>query len=443
MVRLVVATVVLVALATTGRATADPMRKVLIETEPAGAVVYLNAKEDGVACQPTPCEVNAPVGETPMIIEKDGFAPVIDSLVVARGGRAPKVKFTLEATSGTLDVSVTGTSDAMVKVDGKTKGKAPGQIVVDSGTHHVVVISGDKTLYDDTVAVDPGETAQIKAVMPDAVPGPPPHDPTENPLGTEKTGGDVTTTGPGPERPPFITVSAAFDVGFRQFNYTNPQMPMTGPDNVGSDSEGGQLLAGPVVEFFPMRAFGVDFLPNLSLYGRVEFGLNQQAVLAPNIIMDTPPTSFWRSYEVSLRNRWIVGDSVGIDAIAGYTQDQYEFSGNGSDIALIPDANYQSVEIGARGTLMTSTLDPYIEVANRIVLSGGQEQTRFIQASANGLHAALGIAAHFGKIRAKVGGEITSYSWTFSNNGQPGKGYSATGAVDTIELISISVGYAY
>src|SRR5262249_8470978 len=39
-------------------------KKVRIETTPAGATVYLNAKEDGIACKPTPCDVEVPSGET-------------------------------------------------------------------------------------------------------------------------------------------------------------------------------------------------------------------------------------------------------------------------------------------------------------------------------------------------------------------------------------------
>src|ERR1041384_5033154 len=44
--------------------------KVTIETEPPGAKVYFGLKEDGEVCT-TPCTIDAPVGETAIIVEAE------------------------------------------------------------------------------------------------------------------------------------------------------------------------------------------------------------------------------------------------------------------------------------------------------------------------------------------------------------------------------------
>src|SRR5689334_11747587 len=53
--------------------------KVTIETEPPGAKVYFGLKEDGEVCT-TPCTIDAPVGETAIIVEAENRRPVIESL---------------------------------------------------------------------------------------------------------------------------------------------------------------------------------------------------------------------------------------------------------------------------------------------------------------------------------------------------------------------------
>src|SRR5262249_61749524 len=78
--------------------------KVTIETDPPGAKVYFGLKEDGAVCT-TPCTVDAPIGETPIIVEAENRRPVIENLVVPRKTARPmKVHYTLEPAVGTLIV---------------------------------------------------------------------------------------------------------------------------------------------------------------------------------------------------------------------------------------------------------------------------------------------------------------------------------------------------
>ena len=58
---------VLGALVVASAASAAPKKRVKIDSDPQGATVYFNSKEDGPVCQ-TPCETDAPVGDTPISI---------------------------------------------------------------------------------------------------------------------------------------------------------------------------------------------------------------------------------------------------------------------------------------------------------------------------------------------------------------------------------------
>jgi len=77
---------------------------------------------------------------------------------------------------------------------------------------------------------------------------------------------------------------------------------------------------------------------------------------------------------------------------------------------------------------------------SRAQLAWNQSRKWFSQgATANGLRAALGTTASFGKLGGRVEASLTRYSWTFKNDGTAG----ANGASDSIKLISVVLGYAY
>src|ERR1043165_5462626 len=88
--------------------------KVTIETEPPGAKVYFGLKEDGEVCT-TPCTIDAPVGETAIIVEAENRRPVIESLVVRKSARPMRVQYKLEPAVGTLIVQ--GGGGATIKLD--------------------------------------------------------------------------------------------------------------------------------------------------------------------------------------------------------------------------------------------------------------------------------------------------------------------------------------
>ena len=54
-----------------------PTRKVQVESDPPGATVYLNDPSEGELCK-TPCTIDAPIGETPIILQLENYEPLFE-----------------------------------------------------------------------------------------------------------------------------------------------------------------------------------------------------------------------------------------------------------------------------------------------------------------------------------------------------------------------------
>jgi hypothetical protein len=431
MARVLAAAALVVAAAHT--AAAAPSRKVQVESDPPGATVYLNDPSDGALCE-TPCAIDAPIGKTPIILQREGYEPMFDTLVVARGSKKMVARFTLVSAVGALVVK--GAPDgATVSVDEKDKGKTPDKIEVESGSHHVVVTAKGKKLFDDFVNVDTGSDTEIVANASSADLGPP------DVGGGDGSGGEIHKEVPQTPRGPrqrFITAGIEADVGFRRFDFVNPRGKLGA--NSG-ESEDGNVVAGPAIEFWPAELLRLDYLRGLSVFVRFQFGLNHQVLTTVDMSGATVPAgaqTSWSSLEASIRHRWIVADTVAIEASGGFVRDVYGFETDNEMVhSTVPDTDYKSLRIGVRLAL-TGDVAPYITAENRLVLSGGYLATQYMDAHASGLHAAAGVMIHSGALTAKVEGEITSYSWTFSEQDP-----NADGANDKVFGFAALVGYQY
>jgi len=425
--------VVCLALAHRGATAGGKTSKVTIETEPPGAKVYFGLKEDGEICT-TPCTVDAPIGETPIIVEAENRRSIIENLVVPRRTARPlRVTYKLEPALGA--VVVEGGAGGTIKIDDEDKGKAPGRIDgVLAGAHHIVIEKNGKAIYDDFVEIEAGRDA---TVTPPAVAEPAAAHPDGPALATTT----VATAPSPPRRTPAIAVAGVMDFGARQFTYSNNTTPATQRDN----RESGQLLAGPVVELWPTTLLGLGVLPGLALYGRFEFGLNSQPVAIVSqtgMRTQTSMSTVWQSLEVSLNHRWTIASTGTVEVGGGYVQERYQFNGDAADIANVPDAAYNAVRIGGRASLLLGAFEPYVVLENRLVLSGGEMDKRYpLGASATGEHFALGASLRYGHIEARLEGGLTRYSWTFKPD--TGATFQADGGTDVIENATLSIGYTY
>jgi hypothetical protein len=145
--------------------------------------------------------------------------------------------------------------------------------------------------------------------------------------------------------------------------------------------------------------------------------------------------------EFSLRYRHRFAEKFTAEAGVGYVRDQFQFEGNSQDVELVPDVDYQSVRLGIRGSVLLGALEPYVQLENRVVTSGGKLATRFEQAEASGYRMGAGINARKGSLLARVEGSLTNYSWDIT--AAAGADKIATGATDSIQQIQLAVGYQY
>jgi len=420
-----------------GVAAAAPLKEVLIETNPGGATVYLNDKEDGPACKPTPCSVKVPVGETTVIIELPGHKPVVENITVGAKTKQPKFPFTLTAATGSIVLK--GPSGVIVRMDDVEKGKVPASFDAPAGEHTFTWYQGNKQVYQRKVTVGDGEEIELAYTPSKAGGETKKAEKKKEPPAEPATSIGETSEPAAPARAarstPFVSVGLAFDVGFRQFTYQDASEDA-------DENEGGNMRAGPVIELYPTTLLGIGALPGLAVVARFEQGLNKQEVEFVEGGAVGAKT-YWQSFEVSLRQRWQVGDSAKLDVGAGFVRDRYQFEG---ELGNLPDADYRAVRIGGAASLDFGGLNPYIRAEERIVLDGtsGKLPGRFTggASTANGIHGALGVAFMIGPTDIRLEGAITRYAWQFKPDATRDM-FTANSAVDLIEHVQLTAGYAY
>lgn len=432
--------VALLVLGTMGTAAAAK-KKIQIVSKPAGASVYVGSLEAGEKCK-TPCPVEVDDGDQ-VILDLEGYRPKSDAIVIGRRERAPyKRSYNLVPSVGTLKID--GPAGADVYVDGKEGGKLPYEADVSSGTHRVQVKLDGQDLYVDAVEVAEDDVKAITVDGKKKVAAKPKPEPEEDPI---KDPDDTTpairkTTKPSVSREgSLFALSAALSVGFRSFEYRNVK-PMTVRQDLGPESEGGQVLAGAQLEIWPGRLVGVRPLRGFALVGRFQYGLNSQTVVEDENNAALGARTFWTSLEVTARQQFLIAGKFVAEVNLGYAGDQHQFEGLDSDIAKVPDAYYQSLKIGGRVAILVDKLEPYLAAENRIVMSGGPLAKRFDSTGGSdvtGFRGALGVGVKLGNITGRVEGSLTRYSWTFADNGMT----DTNGAVDSIKQVSITAGYAY
>jgi hypothetical protein len=427
--RLGVAAAVLAIAAT---ASAGPKKKVRIESDPPGATVYFNSKEDGPVCT-TPCTVDAPVGDTPIIVELENHKQLFENLVVT-AKKPVVVKYKLLPAIGMINVK--GPAGARITVDEEDKGKAPAKFEVPAGSHTVVLTLDDKKVATEFVDVASNDEVTVEGKAVASTKPKVEETPIEetNPATSETSTSTSTTVAPVRTRGPYVSLAVAMDIGFRSFEYDNPVST-----NLPPEKEGGQVLVGPVVEVWPGTLAGVRALRGLSLLVRFGYGVNSQPV--KQSMMSTSAKTFWRAFEASLRHRWNFSD-FGLEVGGGFARDQYQFEGMVQDIDLVPDADYKTVRLGGKASVRLGSIEPYFSIENRIVLSGGTIEKRFDSASANGVRAVLGAEARFGGLNLRLEGAINYYVWTFETQSSMAT-FRADGATDSVKFITAAIGYAY
>lgn len=423
-----------------GEARAEVKREVPIESEPPGAEVYLNSKDEGSICT-TPCTIKAPVGESVLIVELAGHVSKMERLVVPKRGKPAAVKLKLLRALGT--VTVKGPAGAAIRIDGEDMGKAPASLEVEAGPHTVALAVAGKQVLQELIEVVQNDEVVVRSPDATASTEPPadPDPPVEGGVGDRAAPARAA-------RGPIVAVSAIFDFGFRDFRYDNGVSET--PTGVAAN-EGGVITGGPMIELWPGALLGRPLLRGFSLMGRLQFPINRQAINGETAGLMGNNKSVWQSLEISARHRWTIAKRGTIEASTGFVRDQYDYEDitEPTDRDLLPIATYASIRIGVRGSLLfpvsVGLIEPYLTGENRIVLTGGSTiEDRFTRSAdvSSGLRGTAGVRATRGRFGAQIEGSLTRYAWTFKFESNDDR-FRADGAVDLNKSISAALTFAY
>lgn len=438
--------------ATSGVALAGKPRKVHIESEPTGAVVYLNNENEDDAGQ-TPLDIQLAPGTYDIILKLNDYKTQYTTLEVPKPTRRDKkkpVEITVQLEPATALIEVVGApTDATVQIDKMPKLEVkdyPDGFDVPAGGHAVVVEVDGKALFNDFVEVeaDKIKTITVRGKITVAGGGDGGGD------GDGDGGGDgdgdggrgttvTTTVVPSRARTgPIFAVGPMVEVGWRDFTYqgmkTSGTLPIT---------QSGEALIGLAIDINPFRLTGFRPLHPLAIVLAGGFGV-PQAVADDTGTLGTDLKTFWQRFQAGLRYRFGLG-AVDLDLEAGYGGYVYRFSGNTNDIDRLPDASYQCVRIGGRLGIKIAggMVEPYVGGENRAVVSGGEIQDRFRNgASAQGyaFRGGLDLALASGKLTGRLEFNYGKFEWTFKPDPPD---FMVTGGTDTLYHLGFVLGYAY
>ncbi len=430
-------------------------RKYKVESTPAGATVYIDDVQNGAKCE-TPCTLEVPLTAQTLIIQLAGYEAELMPIEVTRGKRAVPISVTLKTAVGVIRVDAP--KGATVRVNDQAKGKvgtAPLEVEVPAEPTSVVITYNGKTqselveveagtqvdvVFKAGTAAGAGTGAGSTAVAAsggdgdgETGDGEPGDDETaevtDGPTDTGEETGEATPA----QAEPRIEGGLAFDIGFRRFAYSGGAMPF---------NNSGQAVLGPAVEVWPGRLLGVTPLRGLSLFARVQFGINSQKVTRENMgtVTDVGASTLWGAIEVSVRQKFIVGGSFGAEVSAGFVRDQVEFNAdNQTAFDMVPSADYKSIRIGARLSYVAK-FEPYLGGEYRSVMSSGDLGARADQSTTSGYAMRAGVRTRFGSIGARAEFSYAKYTWQFESSGAMPV---PQGADDTIMWLGAFAGYGF
>jgi hypothetical protein len=451
-----VALVVLGVLGTAGDATAAKKRKVRITSDPPGAMIYIEKgdkppEDDGYLGE-TPVNTELPPGQYYLRAELKGYVDGYAELSVAKPTRRDKAAATTTVTltkaQGLLLVEG-APDDAMVKIDEEGEpfpvAETVDGYVIPVGAYQVFVTSKGKQIHSQFIVIDSGEqkvvkvrTKKVAAVDPEDGGG---GGDDGSDGGDDGTGTTVTRTLTPPVKRtgPIFAVGPLVEVGWRDFKY---QGNVTTDTNLDARQDGEALL-GVAIEINPFRITSVRAFHPLAIVLAGGFGIPQK--VESNGELGSNLTTFWQRLQAGLRYRFGLG-AIDLDLEAGYAGYIYRFSGDTGDIDRVPDASYQTIRFGGRLGVRVAggALAPYVGGENRVVMSGGALETRYMSGGSDtqgySFRAGFELKLWNGKLLSRLEGTYSKFDWTFKNaTGM----YVATGGTDLLYGLSMVIGYAY
>jgi hypothetical protein len=134
-------------------------------TDPPGATLYIDRKDLGSRGE-TPLSLGVGRGQYRVLIEMDGYEPVISAPMAVTAGDRRKIELTLNSVLG--GVSVEGTAGAEIRVDredGPARARVPAKIPLRPGLHRLFVSAPGKKTREVPVEVRARQSVQVRAQL--------------------------------------------------------------------------------------------------------------------------------------------------------------------------------------------------------------------------------------------------------------------------------------
>lgn len=427
MPRLLVVLVVLTALAGLATPAAAQQRGVRVTSTPSGAMVYVGDKEQGPVGV-TPILLKLKPGEHGLIIELEGYTPVVQQVKVPKGkGPAIDVAVTLVPAVGALVVSGDVALGATVRIDDVERGKVPLRVELEAGAHHVQVATDPP--YEEFVEIKPGDERTLLVTL--APPPPPP------PV--------VVDTGPARGKP-LVAVRVGTELGWRRVRYEGADDRNTQPYSSGTVAG---VRLDVVLAPWRLSRQARRIWPLALVVGGTFAPVADAAVPED----DATAEVYWRSMDVGLRYRLpLLQGKLAVGFEGGWSRNLYQFRVPLEAVleARLPDVDYQMVRLGARVEHVRGPLTGWFGLDNRIVVGGGTIEARYEPADAGGFGLRLGVLGRLLGDRLEVGAEygLERYGWELTPDPPPANpdrdpGHRATSATDTFHGVKLWVGSHY
>jgi PEGA domain-containing protein len=414
---LAVMAAVLLALLAPGAAQAAKTYVVRVESEPTGATVYVDDKENGPAGT-TPADISMTAGEHTLIVELEGHETSFATVVVKKSGKRQSVQVDLEPVAMAI-IAVTApsgdpASGAKILLDGAEVGVVPAEIQAEPGPHQVQVTRAGSPPFEAWIEVIAGETSNVEATLAAGAPRPAPRPASDTPAA-------AVSDKPAPFRPTLAGAGVGVEFLWRRFSY---QDPMT--ENLRPFEADGVPAVVVDAELYPWHALEEPKVLR-SLYAtlRLALGLPLTSTTATGGRVDTT----WREMDLGLRWRQALGPGAAVDLEAGYAQMLFTF-GEGELAAEVPDVDYRSLRLAARGRIDVERITAWAGAEANVVLDGGVLATRFQESTVLGLGGSLGLTARIWRgLELRGAAHLTRFGWDFTS--AAGDTYVASGGTDT------------
>jgi hypothetical protein len=416
-----------------GIADARPYR-VLIDSKPEGATVYIGSRDDGEVGE-TPYSGELEAGQHVVILELDGYAKSETTIDVLKRRKRQKFSIELdEVIRGVLEVTAPS-GDAIVgaevRVDGETIGLAPDEFQVAVGPHVVNVIADGFEPYEEWIEVEAGEVTTVspdfgsasELVVDDT--DPEPDAGVNKPAAPPRETGEIATA--------MMVIESGLDLGGRHLSYSGADQT----DNLRPYDADGVPFAHIAAEVYPLAGSPNPWLRAVGASGSFGRALAVTSSTEDGMEVDTA----WGRFEVGLRFRRPTGDNglIGGGVSYGNVAVKFDAAALGDET---PEVEYKYLRFAVDGRLDSGSIGLFGGAGLLVVSEAGTIAERFRDASTIGFAASGGFSysvLHGFEARAVVNYQLFATSFT----SELGDTFVADGAIDHIYGVLLGAAYIY